>query len=137
MMRSAAQLVCLMVALTLSVNCLPAAGSRDPSKMQWWDVCIEHGRNLRAKVPMKEGARAAQIQAFAHTNGFLRSDEDAVIRREPRLGMDVCTAMAMFGQPNANNRSVGSWGTDEQWVYRSRRLYLYFRNEKLTSFQQG
>jgi hypothetical protein len=38
-----------------------------------------------------------------------------------------------WGEPDRINRSVGSWGVSEQWVYQDR--YLYFKNGILTSYQ--
>jgi len=57
------------------------------------------------------------------------------------LGMTVEQARAKFGYPWSNNRTVGSWGTYEQWVYRNMLAepgdvcYLYFENGILTSWQ--
>ena len=42
-------------------------------------------------------------------------------------------AVVALGSPKDINRSVGSWGTHEQWVYDGE--YLYFENGKLTSWQ--
>jgi hypothetical protein len=39
------------------------------------------------------------------------------------------------GKPQKNNRSIGAWGVHEQWVYQYARIYLYFENGKLTSWQ--
>lgn len=38
-----------------------------------------------------------------------------------------------WGEPYDINRSSGSWGTHEQWVYGS--SYLYFEGNKLTAIQ--
>jgi len=48
-------------------------------------------------------------------------------------GMTREMATISLGSPNDKNRSVGSWGVHEQWVYDN--LYLYFENGKLTSYQ--
>ena len=40
-----------------------------------------------------------------------------------------------IGKPDDINRTVGSWGVHEQWVYDKRGLYIYFKNGKVTSFQ--
>ena len=42
-------------------------------------------------------------------------------------------ATISLGSPNDINRTVGSWGVHEQWVYYN--LYLYFENGILTSYQ--
>jgi hypothetical protein len=51
------------------------------------------------------------------------------------LGMTDAMALESWGVPDANNRSVGSWGVHEQWVYRKKNTNLYFENGKLTSWQ--
>ncbi|MEG9326555.1 hypothetical protein V6B16_01280 [Salinimicrobium catena] len=49
-------------------------------------------------------------------------------------GMNKEMAIFAVGEPDDINKSVGSWGTHEQWVY-GNGFYLYFENGKLTSFQ--
>jgi hypothetical protein len=43
-------------------------------------------------------------------------------------------ATIALGEANEINRTVGSWGVHEQWVY-TNNFYLYFENGKLTSYQ--
>lgn len=50
-------------------------------------------------------------------------------------GMSKDMAIESLGNPETINRSVGSWGVNEQWVYPS--LYLYFDNGVLTSYQSS
>jgi len=49
------------------------------------------------------------------------------------IGMNQEMAIISLGKPFENNRTVGSWGIHEQWVYDD--LYLYFENGILKSFQ--
>lgn len=49
------------------------------------------------------------------------------------IGMTQEMATISLGSPDSVNRSVGSWGVHEQWVYK--RIYLYFENGKLSSYQ--
>ncbi len=51
------------------------------------------------------------------------------------IGMTEEMALMARGRPSDINRSVGSWGVNEQWVYRSSDTYLYFDNGILTSWQ--
>jgi len=51
------------------------------------------------------------------------------------LGMTDEMARASLGYPDDVNRTVGSWGTHEQWIYDRYKIYLYFENGKLTSYQ--
>lgn len=49
------------------------------------------------------------------------------------IGMTKDMAIESLGQPSDINKSVGSWGVHEQWVYGEE--YLYFENGILTSYQ--
>ncbi|MBE9468502.1 MAG: hypothetical protein IMY72_09335 [Bacteroidetes bacterium] len=49
------------------------------------------------------------------------------------IGMTADIARLSIGSPLEINRTTGSWGIHEQWVYKNR--YLYFENDKLTSWQ--
>lgn len=50
------------------------------------------------------------------------------------IGMNKDMAIISLGNPNYINRTVGSWGVHEQWVY-DNNFYIYFENGKLTSYQ--
>lgn len=49
------------------------------------------------------------------------------------LGMTDDMMIIALGNPDDINRTVGSWGVHEQWVYN--REYYYFENGKLVSYQ--
>lgn len=57
----------------------------------------------------------------------------AIEKKEIYIGMTKEMVLMSWDKPEKINRDVGSWGVDEQWVYGD--VYLYFRNGKLTSFQ--
>jgi hypothetical protein len=50
------------------------------------------------------------------------------------IGMTKDMATIALGEANDINRTVGSWGVHEQWMY-TNNFYLYFENGKLTSYQ--
>jgi hypothetical protein len=56
-----------------------------------------------------------------------------IIIKKIKLGMTKKMVMDSWGEPNNINRTVGAWGTHEQWIYEEN--YLYFENGILTSFQ--
>lgn len=58
---------------------------------------------------------------------------NAIKQEKIVLGMTRDEAKLSWGEPKDINRTVGSWGVHEQWVYGS--TYLYFKNGVLTSFQ--
>lgn len=68
------------------------------------------------------------------------SDAERIFRGQYWIGMSDEMAKESLGKPDNVNRTVGSWGTHEQWTYESRTidktiLYLYFENGTLASFQ--
>ena len=50
------------------------------------------------------------------------------------VGMNREMLEYSLGEPDDINKSVGSWGTNEQWVY-GNGLYIYLENDKVTSYQ--
>ncbi len=58
-----------------------------------------------------------------------------IMKNQYWIGMTDSMARESLGRPNDINKSTGSWGVHEQWVYDTKDLYLYFENGKLTSFQ--
>jgi len=58
-----------------------------------------------------------------------------VQQRKIRIGMTCDMLLLSWGKPTEINRSVGSWGTHEQFVYRDYDSYVYVENGKITSWQ--
>lgn len=50
------------------------------------------------------------------------------------IGMTEEMILDSMGKPEDKNRTVGSWGVHEQWIYNGD-TYLYIENGKLTSWQ--
>ena len=57
-----------------------------------------------------------------------------ILGRQVRLGMTREMCREAWGSPEDINRSSGSWGVHEQWVY-GLGSYLYFENGILSSIQ--
>lgn len=69
---------------------------------------------------------------------FGRKNALGILNKRYWTGMSKDMAEESLGKPNTKNKSTGSWGIHEQWVYsniNNKRIYLYFENNKLTSFQ--
>ncbi len=63
---------------------------------------------------------------------------DAMIDGKVMRGMSESQVQNAWGRPSKINRSVGSYGTHEQWVYdrgRNGSQYIYFENGVVTSMQ--
>jgi len=61
---------------------------------------------------------------------------EMVARRSFALGFNEELVLASWGEPLRKNRSVGAWGTSEQWVY-PQGVYLYFENGILESWRDS
>lgn len=57
----------------------------------------------------------------------------AIENEEVLIGMSKEQVLLSWRKPRKINRTVGTWGVHEQWVYSSQ--YLYFKDGLLTSFQ--
>jgi hypothetical protein len=78
----------------------------------------------------KENPRLARL-----TKKFGSQAAQKILKGQYWLGMTDAMARESLGSPDSNNRSTGSWGVHEQWVYSKKNLYLYFENGRLTSIQ--
>lgn len=61
--------------------------------------------------------------------------KDAILQGTIILGMSSEDARASWGQPERVNRTVGSFGVHEQWIYGN--TYLYFDDGVLRSWQDS
>lgn len=57
-----------------------------------------------------------------------------ILEGRVRIGMTAQMCRDAWGEPSEINRSSGSWGVHEQWVY-GVGSYLYFEDGILTSIQ--
>lgn len=57
-----------------------------------------------------------------------------ILQKKVKIGMTSEMCVEAWGKPNDINRTTGSWGTHEQWVY-DNDCYLYFENGILTTIQ--
>jgi len=67
------------------------------------------------------------------TKKYGKKNAQGILNKEVWLGMSKEMALESWGKPDDINRTVGSWGVHEQWIYGNQ--YLYFENGKLTAWQ--
>lgn len=70
--------------------------------------------------------------------GFSFSKAAQCKNGNPWKGMSKRMARLCLGNPYEINRTIGSYGTHEQWVYNAlytSAMYVYFDNGKLTTIQ--
>lgn len=68
------------------------------------------------------------------TRKYGASSAKLILQGKIRIGMTKNMCRDSWGEPDDINKSSGSWGVHEQWVYGTS-SYLYFENGILTSIQ--
>lgn len=117
---------------TIAKDAIATADRIDRSR-----VCTEIGREIKAAAPMQQSDYLRALITRVHEeDGVVLKNQDYSLIKSGRikLGISSCAALAAMGsEPKHINRSVGSYGIHEQWVYSS--MYLYFEDGILTSWQ--
>ncbi len=67
------------------------------------------------------------------TKKYGSTNANLILNGMVRIGMTKSMCRESWGEPYDINKSTGSWGSHEQWVYGS--SYLYFEGNKLTAIQ--
>lgn len=75
----------------------------------------------------KAKRKATLTKKYGATNANL------ILEGIVRIGMTKSMCEESWGLPDDINKSIGSWGTHEQWVYGN--SYLYFEGNRLTAIQ--
>ena len=104
-----------------------------------------YSRYSNIPVPEMYGAREYSNLNEQQKRSFLKNHEgydvstvNAILNGKIRIGMTKDQVIYSWGRPNDINRTVGSWGIHEQWVYDRgdyNSQYLYFEDGILTSWQ--
>lgn len=105
---------------TLSKDALPYVCGRFQVKSSYDNLKVVSAES-RAK------RKAVLTKKYGSFNAGL------ILEGRVRLGMTKAMCEESWGHPDDINRSIGSWGAHEQWVYGS--SYLYFEGNKLTAIQ--
>ena len=99
-------------------------------EMEAYLLAIESKKKIEDEETRK---RVAEKQAHK-LDKFDEATASKIRAHKYWIGMTTEMARLSRGNPDDINRSVGSWGTHEQWVYDN--LYLYFEDGKLTNWQE-
>ena len=86
---------------------------------------IEYEKFIAAENEKTEW-KQRMIRTYGKTNGTL------IIQGKVKIGFSKKMCEESWGKPYSINKSTGSWGVHEQWVY-SGDSYRYFENGKLTA----
>lgn len=85
--------------------------------------------NIKTQEEAQTKRKAELIRKYGAT------DAQRISNGKIWLGMSDEMARASWGAPENINRTVGSWGVHEQWIYGD--TYVYFENGKLTVWQDS
>lgn len=88
----------------------------------------------RKKIPGTLEYRQEYVKNHRNLSKRIRN---CILEEKICLKMTKEQVEASWGKPRDINRTVGSWGVHEQWIYGEipHSNYLYFENGKLTSWQ--
>lgn len=103
--------------------------------------CIDtNGRTIFQQTQCKRGE--VQTELNIRIPPPLTAAQQRILRAtatgEVTRGMTAAQVESSWGSPSKINRSVGSYGSHEQWIYdrgNSRSQYIYLENGIVTSFQ--
>ena len=91
-------------------------------------------RKMEAAAREEEAKQLAVERALDLRRKYGSEIAGRIINNQIWLHMTAEMAIDSMGSPDSVNRSVGSYGVHEQWVYGS--TYLYFKNGQLDSWQE-
>jgi hypothetical protein len=97
---------------------------------------VEKANDKKAKedkIYLQEKEKEDKIYLNKLVKKYGYSNAKNIFAKKIWIGMTKDMAILSWGNPETINRSVGSWGVHEQWVYGD--AYLYFENGVLTSWQ--
>ena len=93
----------------------------------------DHDLNTRKKRELSKYITKKTKSPVIIPLGTSTSIVNLIHSKKVCIGMSKDYVLLSWGKPNNINKSIGRWGTHEQWVYG--RSYLYFENGILTSMQ--
>lgn len=91
-------------------------------------------KKLRESIPIEVRKQKAKKYIKAHPN-IDKKIKDMILAGEISVGMSREEAKASWGEPEDINRTVGSFGVHEQWIYFGGEILVYFENGRLTGWQ--
>ncbi|MGR3303315.1 MAG: hypothetical protein ACUZ8I_12540 [Candidatus Scalindua sp.] len=108
----------------------------------YYDNAISYLKQELEKQPDNEKIKK-WIKEFEKEKAFWETAKEeyprhykAMEERKLMRGMPEKMVRFMLKEPDKINRSVGSWGVHEQWIFEEHNMYLYLEDGFLTSWQK-
>jgi len=89
----------------------------------------------RKELVRKRAQKEDSVAMNKYSSQYGKEIAMKIVRKQYWIGMSTDMAKYSLGTPKDINKTVGSWGIHEQWVY-SMDFILYFENGKLKSYQK-
>ena len=110
----------------------PVQSSLNKIDVNYSGLLAQDIASFRTEIENKQQKLQADLDA-SH-KAYVEENKITPGCRKVRIGMTQDEATISMGKPYDINRTVGSYGTHEQWCYKGG-IYLYFKNGVLTSWQ--
>lgn len=99
-----------------------------------YDKARKEAAEARARAEAERRAKMAPIERIMEKYGCDEDIATLIMNKQVRRGMTAEQCRASWGRPQDINRTTGSFGVHEQWVYDGYN-YLYFEDGILTTIQ--
>jgi len=136
-----AAIIVATLAATLA-GCAGCAGSPARLAMQDPETLTNGGQLCTAYQGSISGESREKYLTLGLSRGWLTERDVSAIREQSvYVGMSRAAAFCAWGQPDHINKSTGSYGRSEQWVYGAAsryspsRQYLYLDNDRVSGTQ--
>lgn len=107
----------------------------DYSDYHWEKKYLLFKDGVLNEIENEEWYRNFKIEQYFNKHPERQQFKELVIGKKIAIGMTSEEVLLSWGYPtDGGNKSVGQWGTHDQWVYGNN--YLYFENGTLTSWQE-
>lgn len=94
---------------------------------------LEKSTKVQSIIDKSLSKEDPKLAALTRQHGSYNASR--IINHEYWLGMTDGMALSSLGSPDKINRTTGSFGIHEQWIYYGKDLYLYFEDGILKTIQ--
>ncbi|MBD3306570.1 hypothetical protein GF348_09340 [candidate division KSB3 bacterium] len=93
--------------------------------------------SIKKKKNQDRISQLRKNQALQEDTGLTSEEKDAIQSNTFFVGMSRDALIRSLGAPDEINKSVGEWGTHEQFIYErsGKSIYVYVENGEVTAYQ--
>ena len=135
--------IILMIVAILFVSGHATTIAAQDHEMTWEERVEELNQQERQERQKRKQETAQRRQWYVKRHPDIdQYIREAILEGSIVMGMNKDEVVASWGDPYDKNRTVGSWGVHEQWIYKPHKYlgapvyYFYFENGVLKSWQE-